>query len=103
MGMYFIALEWLEKIMIPCIFKSVFHIDCPGCGLQRSFFLLLKGNLADSINMYWATIPMLFMFAFLLLHLKFNFKGGTRLLIFIYSINGILIFCHYFYKLSNHN
>ncbi len=101
MGMYFIALEWLEKIMIPCFFKAIFHIDCPGCGLQRSMFLLLKGDLAGGINMYWATVPIVFMFIVLWLHLRFNFKAGNQVLIFLYSVNGFLIFCQYFYKLSN--
>jgi hypothetical protein len=101
--MYFIMLEWLEQLMIPCLFKAVFHSDCPGCGLQRSLLLLLKGNLVGSVVMYWATIPILLMFIFLLLHLKFNLKAGNKVLIFLYAINGILIFCQYFYKLSNHS
>jgi hypothetical protein len=96
-------LEWLEQLMIPCLFKAVFHTDCPGCGLQRSLLLLLKGNLVGSVVMYWATIPILLMFIFLLLHLKFNLKAGNKVLIFLYAINGILIFCQYFYKLSNHS
>ena len=101
--MYFIMLEWLEQLMIPCLFKAVFHTDCPGCGLQRSLLLLLKGNLVGSVVMYWATIPILLMFIFLLVHLKFNLKAGNKVLIFLYAINGILIFCQYFYKLSNHS
>ena len=101
--MYFIMLEWLEQLMIPCLFKAVFHTDCPGCGLQQSLLLLLKGNLVGSVVMYWATIPILLMFIFLLVHLKFNLKAGNKVLIFLYAINGILIFCQYFYKLSNHS
>ena len=101
MGIYIMALEWLEGLMIPCFFKAMFNTECPGCGLQRSLFLLMRGNVAGSINMYWATIPIVLMFVFLWFHLKFKFKMGNQTLIFLYSINGILIFCQYFYKLSN--
>ena len=103
MNTYFIALEWLEKLMLPCFFKAIFHHDCPGCGLQRSIILLLSGNFWESFQTYWATIPILLMFAVLMLHLKFNYKFGITILIILYSINGILIFCNYFYKLTNQN
>jgi hypothetical protein len=93
---------WLEKLLIPCLWKSIFHIDCPGCGLQRSVLLLLKGDLAASLAMYWATIPILLMFGFLALHMRFRFAAGNKWLVWMYCGNAILIICHYIYKLSLH-
>lgn len=29
-------------ICIPCIFKTVFNFECPGCGLTRAFISLLE-------------------------------------------------------------
>lgn len=92
----------LEKLLIPCLWKSIFHIDCPGCGLQRSFLLLLKGDLAASLAMYWATIPILLMIAFLALHMRFKFTDGNKWLVWMYCGNAILIICNYIYKLSLH-
>lgn len=31
-------------ILIPCLWKSIFHVECPGCGLTRSFIELLHCN-----------------------------------------------------------
>lgn len=94
-------LDWLEKLMLPCLFKMLFHTDCPGCGLQRSIFLLVRGNIKESIQLYWATIPILLLFVFLLLHIKFKFKQGNKILIGFYCFNAILILCQFFYKLTS--
>ena len=29
---------------LPCLFKMVFHIPCPGCGMTRSFKALWRGD-----------------------------------------------------------
>lgn len=35
-----------------CGFKLLTGIDCPGCGMTRSFFALARGDLAESITMH---------------------------------------------------
>ena len=45
--------------MLPCALKQLFGIDCPTCGAQRSFALLLEGNFSDSFFMYPPLIPVL--------------------------------------------
>lgn len=42
---------------INCLFKSVFSIPCPGCGLTRGFRELFKGNLIGAFNYNILTIP----------------------------------------------
>ncbi len=93
-------IDWLERLMLPCMIRMVTGLACPGCGFQRSVFLLLRGDLAASASMYWATIPILLMLILCLLHLKFRFTYGLSILIFLYSLNGILIICQYIYALS---
>jgi hypothetical protein len=43
-----VALRGLENHPVPetCLAKTVFHIDCPGCGLTRSFISLARGDVA---------------------------------------------------------
>jgi len=94
-------LDGLEKLMLPCLFKMLFHKECPGCGLQRSVLALLKGDLGGSLHLYWATIPILLLFTFLLLHLRFRFSFGAKVLVWLYCFNGILIMCQFFYKLTH--
>lgn len=43
---------WLEAHMVPCAYKSLFGVECPGCGMQRSLVQLLKGNVRESFALY---------------------------------------------------
>lgn len=48
-----------------CIFKILFHIDCPGCGLTRAFISLLKGDISGAIHynntvFFWVITIILF-------------------------------------------
>ena len=67
--------------------------DCPGCGMQRSFIELLKGNLADSLHLYPALLPTVFTLFFTGLHLFFNFKNGAAIIkySFIFTIAIVLV------------
>lgn len=38
--------------MLPCAYKSLFGIDCPACGIQRSLLALLKGDFRESFFIY---------------------------------------------------
>jgi len=87
-----------ENNLLDCPIKTMFHVDCLGCGLQRSFVLLVQGNILDSIIMYPALIPMIIMFAYLLAHVYFNFRNGARLLKYFYFLNIILIVANYLIK-----
>ena len=70
-------ITWLENNMIPCPYKKYFGFDCFGCGIQRSFLELLKGNLVESFYYYPALIPIIIMFLFLIAHLSLKFKNGA--------------------------
>jgi Protein of unknown function (DUF2752) len=100
MSFYFInIINWLEQHQLPCMFKSITHFDCPGCGIQRSFVLLLKGQWLESFKMYPALLPVLLLFAFLILHLIKNIKGGTAGLKYSYIFCAGIILVTYIYKL----
>ena len=84
------------------MFKSVTHFDCPGCGIQRSFILLLQGNWWASIKMYPALIPIIFLFAFLILHLLRKFDNGAKILKFMYIFCTVIILVSYIYKIIHY-
>lgn len=52
-------LDKANRYLLPCPFKYLTGYDCPGCGFQRSFLALLKGNLQESFHLYPPTIPLL--------------------------------------------
>lgn len=88
---YFKVLDWLQQHSLPCFFKSMFGIECPGCGFQRSAFALLKGNFTESFNYYHLTIPVLLLFIFTGAHLKFKFKNGNTVIQYSYIFIAALI------------
>lgn len=91
--------NWLESHQLPCMFKSVTHFDCPGCGFQRSFILLLEGRIRDSFFMYPALLPILLLFMFLILQVKMKFKNGASILKYGYFFCASVILVSYIYKI----
>ncbi|NJB37601.1 MULTISPECIES: DUF2752 domain-containing protein [Flavobacteriaceae] len=89
----------LEKFMLPCMNKKLFGIECPGCGLQRSIALLLRGEFIDAFFMYpaiYTLIPLLGLFIFS----KLSPKKNVTLLINIFSFATVgLIIINYIIKL----
>jgi len=83
----------LETHQLTCFYKSKFGIDCPGCGMQRSFIALLRGDLIASIKMYPALLPLLFALGLTAAHLYFKFKNGALFIkySFIFTISIISI------------
>jgi hypothetical protein len=59
-----LSVSWLQNHLLPCPFKYVTGIDCPGCGFQRSVIALVQGNLHQSLQLYPAAIPLLIFFAY---------------------------------------
>ncbi|WP_103067947.1 DUF2752 domain-containing protein [Aquimarina sediminis] len=90
--------SYLETHLFQCPTKRLIGIDCLGCGLQRSFILLIRGNITASFLMYPALIPMLIMLGYLTSHLIFKFKNGAKILQYFYILNIILIITNYFIK-----
>ena len=48
---------WLESHMLPCSFKQATGLDCPSCGMQRSFVHLLRGEVVESVALFPALFP----------------------------------------------
>ena len=46
------------KFKIPCLFKEIFSISCPGCGLTRSINALLDFNFKSSLYYNILGIPL---------------------------------------------
>jgi hypothetical protein len=42
---------------IPCLWKALLGINCPGCGLSRAGALLLHGRFAEAARMNWLIFP----------------------------------------------
>lgn len=85
--------------MLDCGFKSVTGLDCPGCGIQRSFLSLIKGDLIESVFIYPALIPFLFTFLYCGLHLIFKFKQGAKVITISFVLSASVMIINYIIKL----
>lgn len=85
--------------MLTCGIKKLTGIDCPGCGIQRSFLKLIDGEFLESMELFPALLPLLILVVYTLLHLKFMFKNGHKVILgLFFSTVGLTIF-NFTYKL----
>lgn len=88
-------LHWLEHHLLGCPFKENMGISCPGCGIQRSFLLLLEGDIWGSMVRFPALLPLCFLLLFLIAHLIFKFSFGPRMLVVLYCITALFTVGNY--------
>ena len=87
----------LEKNLLPCYWKKL-GLECLGCGMQRSVIHMLRGEFAEAFFQYPAIYSLLAMGAFLLLHLKYQFAKGHKVLLWLFMFNLFLILGNYIWK-----
>ena len=85
--------------MMPCFYKQISGIDCPGCGMQRSFIELLNGDFNASIKMYPALLPVIFTLGLTATHLFFKFKDGALFIKYSFIVTISIITISYIFKL----
>jgi hypothetical protein len=95
-------LHFLELHMLACPSRKYLHVECPGCGFQRSFMALLRGDFKGSFTYYPATLPILALLVFLLLHIKNRYENGALILRGIYLFCTAVIVAHYIYRIVTH-
>nr|WP_315157474.1 DUF2752 domain-containing protein [uncultured Flavobacterium sp.] len=89
----------LEKYMIPCLSKTLFGIECLGCGFQRALLLVLKGEWDEAFAMYPAVYSMLAMFGGILLFYTTKKTATTKnVLTILIAINLVFVIGGYVYK-----
>ncbi|MGM9476785.1 DUF2752 domain-containing protein [Pedobacter sp. GSP4] len=91
--------DWLQNHLIPCPFKALTGIDCPGCGFQRSFIALIQGDVSKSWSLYPPTIPLLFLFVSVGLLYRFPVKYQKTVFITLVMVVGNFIMFSYIHKM----
>ena len=90
----------MEEFMLPCLNKQLFGIDCLGCGAQRAFVMVFRGEFGAAFKMFPAIYPILLLLIFLLSNLFFKFKGDWYVKAGLIIISAVTIIGAYFYKMS---
>jgi hypothetical protein len=88
----------LEKYMIPCLSKTLFGVECLGCGFQRGLLLLLQGNFAAAFQMYAAIYTTLLFLGIVGLQFIDKKRNYKNLIIGMAIINGLFMIAGYLYK-----
>ena len=90
----------LEKYMLPCFSKTLFGLDCLGCGLQRSFLFLIQGDLWSAFKMYPAIFTMVLFVAFLVYNAFKKVKNANSILTKLAYLNLMVIITNYIVKIN---
>lgn len=88
----------MEEYMLPCLSKTLFGIECFGCGTQRAFVLLCKGDFTAAFHMFpaiYTLLPFLFITG-----LSFTDKSRNyhTPIVTLGIINAVIMVVSYFIK-----
>ncbi len=89
----------LEDFMLPCLTKTVFGFECPGCGAQRALSFLLHGEFISAFQMYPAIYTLIPLFLVIGTNHFFKFKNGTKIISILAILSISIIMVSYVYKL----
>ncbi|MES2799582.1 MAG: DUF2752 domain-containing protein [Bacteroidota bacterium] len=89
--------------MLQCSWKQTTGIDCPSCGGQRAFELLIQGDFSESFLLFPALIPFILTIIFTVLHLIFKFKKGAKVIVILFSSTAGIMILSYLLKMLSHN
>ena len=96
-GTLFIFIIVTGKFNVECLFKKIFHISCPGCGLTRSFRSVLNLDFINAFKYNILGIPLFILciiYTILLIKDIITGKDATNgWIIKIFSKYYILIIC----------
>lgn len=94
--------------LFPCLFKSTFHVPCPGCGMTRAFILLGHFRFQEALNM---NINSIFAYMILLtitmneiivlaIGKKINLPLSKSLIVLIFTVGFCAMMAGWYYNLT---
>lgn len=85
--------------MLPCMNKTLFGVDCTGCGAQRATVLLFQGEFSKAFFMYPAIYSIGVLLLFLVFNLFYKFRFDYNIKIGLIIFNAIIIAGAYIFKM----
>ncbi len=86
--------------MLPCMFKKMFGIDCIGCGIQRSFNLILHGEFVKAFVMFPAIYTTILFFCSVTFYAIDPKHRNPKMVIFLAISNAVIMITSYVYKMK---
>jgi Protein of unknown function (DUF2752) len=100
MQMFLLKISF-EDYMLPCLSKQLFDLECFGCGLQRSTYLLFHGEFIAAYKMYPAIYPLITLFVFIGINFFFKFKHSNKIINILAILTITTIVISYLIKITN--
>lgn len=91
--------DFIEQHQLSCSVKQLLGLDCPGCGMQRAFVALLRGDVVASLRFNASLIPFLFTVFYTAAHLIFGFRSGARWTVIFFSTTVLIMLLNFLVKL----
>lgn len=91
----------IEEYMLPCMNKSLFGIDCIGCGAQRSLLLLINGDFTNAFYQFPAIYTSLLLFGYIGLHFIDTSRDYQKIITGMAITNASIMIIAYIYKITN--
>ncbi len=88
----------LEEYMLPCLSKSLFGMECFGCGMQRSVVMVFQGNLSDAWHLFPAVYPLLIFVAFLGVSFIDKTRNYSNLIVGSAAVMAVVMVVSYFFR-----
>lgn len=84
--------------MLPCLSKKIFGIECFGCGTQRAFVLVCKGEFLAAFKMFPAIYTLVLFFGVIGLHFINKSRSYHKAIVVLGITNAIIMVAAYFIK-----
>ena len=91
----------LDDFMFPCLNKTLFGVDCLGCGIQRSISLIFQGQFVAAYKMYPAIFTLFVLAIFLIFNLFIKFKHDYKIKMGLIILNVIIVVISYLFKITH--
>lgn len=91
----------LGDYMLPCLTKTFFGFECPGCGAQRALYFLFHGELLSAFKMYPAIYTLIPLFLVIGVNFFFKIKYATKIISTLAILSALIIIVSYIYKLTH--
>ena len=89
----------MEELLLPCLNKQLFGIECYGCGGQRALLLLIRGDLRGAWFMFPAIYPLLILLAFVIFNLFYKFQAAFYIKIGLIIFTASIMIISYLLKI----
>lgn len=87
-----------EKFLLPCVSKTLFNMECLGCGFQRAVLLLSEGQFKAAFAMYPAIYSTLIFIFFIGSHYFYKKLVSEKTILILTLFNVFIMILGYGYK-----